>query len=116
MEESKDVRIEVFNLSTFQLFGFLQEIFDMLWHKTVSKKDFSFWNKTEFCVYWYIRWIWITAESMSKVELKDWKIEELKYSILQFCNFSILIIGERRLGHLVDALALGGDEGRDKLR
>ena len=24
--------------------------------------------------------------------------------------------GERRLGHLVDALALGGDEGRDKLR
>ena len=24
--------------------------------------------------------------------------------------------GERKLGRLVDALALGGDEGRDKLR
>ena len=26
------------------------------------------------------------------------------------------IIGESKLGRLVDALALGGDEGRDKLR
>ena len=26
------------------------------------------------------------------------------------------INGERKLGRLVDALALGGDEGRDKLR
>ena len=26
------------------------------------------------------------------------------------------IYGERKLGRLVDALALGGDEGRDKLR
>ena len=26
------------------------------------------------------------------------------------------IKGERKLGRLVDALALGGDEGRDKLR
>ena len=26
------------------------------------------------------------------------------------------VIGERKLGRLVDALALGGDEGRDKLR
>ena len=25
-------------------------------------------------------------------------------------------VGERKLGRLVDALALGGDEGRDKLR
>ena len=33
--------------------------------------------------------------------------------------FSIVmskVIGERKLGRLVDALALGGDEGRDKLR
>ena len=27
-----------------------------------------------------------------------------------------LRLGERKLGRLVDALALGGDEGRDKLR
>ena len=26
------------------------------------------------------------------------------------------IYGERKLGRLADALALGGDEGRDKLR
>ena len=26
------------------------------------------------------------------------------------------LYGERKLGRLVDALALGGDEGRDKLR
>ena len=26
------------------------------------------------------------------------------------------MIGESKLGRLVDALALGGDEGRDKLR
>ena len=26
------------------------------------------------------------------------------------------VIGESKLGRLVDALALGGDEGRDKLR
>ena len=26
------------------------------------------------------------------------------------------VYGERKLGRLVDALALGGDEGRDKLR
>ena len=26
------------------------------------------------------------------------------------------ILGESKLGRLVDALALGGDEGRDKLR
>ena len=29
---------------------------------------------------------------------------------------SIRLIGESKLGRLADALALGGDEGRDKLR
>ena len=61
-----------------------------------------------------------TAESMSYKELKNYRIEELKTSIFQSFNFSILLIGmsngERKLGRLVDALALGGDEGRDKLR
>ena len=28
----------------------------------------------------------------------------------------LYVFGERKLGRLVDALALGGDEGRDKLR
>ena len=28
----------------------------------------------------------------------------------------LMYIGESKLGRLVDALALGGDEGRDKLR
>ena len=31
-------------------------------------------------------------------------------------NKHLNVIGERKLGRLVDALALGGDEGRDKLR
>ena len=43
-------------------------------------------------------------------------MEELKTSIFQSFNFSVFIIGESKLGRLVDALALGGDEGRDKLR
>ena len=35
-----------------------------------------------------------------------------------FCIIYIMMQGngERKLGRLVDALALGGDEGRDKLR
>ena len=41
----------------------------------------------------------ITADSMS-------------YFLLAIAE----VIGERKLGRLVDALALGGDEGRDKLR
>ena len=41
----------------------------------------------------------ITADSMSYFSLATAKV-----------------IGERKLGRLVDALALGGDEGRDKLR
>ena len=45
---------------------------------------------------------------MSYRELKSLRFEEF--------NFSIFIIGESKLGRLVDALALGGDEGRDKLR
>ena len=38
---------------------------------------------------------------------------------LLIANFQLVIvigIGESKLGRLVDALALGGDEGRDKLR
>ena len=41
----------------------------------------------------------ITAESMSISSSVSWKEE-----------------GESKLGRLVDALALGGEEGRDKLR
>ena len=41
-----------------------------------------------------------TAESMSYV------------ACIRICD----MIGESKLGRLVDALALGGDEGRDKLR
>ena len=48
MEELENGRIEVFSLSSFQLSGFLQEIFDILWHKTVSNEDF----KLE---YWVLR-------------------------------------------------------------
>ena len=33
-----------------------------------------------------------------------------------FLPFYFQAIGESKLGRLVDALALGGDEGRDKLR
>ena len=58
----------------------------------------------------------ITAESMSNRELKNYGIEGLKTSIFQSFSFSIFLIGESKLGRLVDALALGGDEGRDKLR
>ena len=36
----------------------------------------------------------------------------MSYSSLYIGNVN----GERKLGRLVDALALGGDEGRDKLR
>ena len=62
-------------------------------HKTVSK-DFKlltecFYNNSQF-----------TAESMSYV------------ACILICD----MIGESKLGRLVDALALGGDEGRDKLR
>ena len=64
------------------------EIFDILTHKTVSK-DFKKSN-------WVDLNLKITAESMSDSQL--WEL------------------GESKLGRLVDALALGGDEGRDKLR
>ena len=37
-------------------------------------------------------------------------------SICRICFFSCGDVGESKLGRLVDALALGGDEGRDKLR
>ena len=43
-------------------------------------------------------------------------------SLVAAADFSLftvtcyLNIGESKLGRLVDALALGGDEGRDKLR
>ena len=36
---------------------------------------------------------------------------QAKFTLLRMKDY-----GERKLGRLVDALALGGDEGRDKLR
>ena len=72
------------------------EIFDILTHKTVSK-DFKL--KTE--LYDSIN-SQFTAESMSYAAC----------IIIVMCG----IKGESKLGRLVDALALGGDEGRDKLR
>ena len=72
------------------------EIFDILTHKTVSK-DFKL--KTE-CLYNNSQF---TAESMSIVACVFFFIYAM------YC-------GERKLGRPVDALALGGDEGRDKLR
>ena len=53
---------------------------------------------------------------MSDVGLKSYRIEELKSSIFQSLNFSILHYGESSKGRMADALAHGGDEGRDKLR
>ena len=73
-----------------------REIFDILTHKTVSK-DFKL--KTE--LYDSIN-SQFTAESMSYAAC----------IIIVMCG----IKGESKLGRLVDALALGGDEGRDKLR
>ena len=87
--------IHIFHLSSLTW----KEFFDILWHKTVSNVDFKLvkMKETEFCV---ISFTWtkisITAESMSDSHL--WEL------------------GESKLGRLVDALALGGDEGRDKLR
>ena len=72
------------------------EIFDILTHKTVSK-DFKL--KTE--LYDSIN-SQFTAESMSYAAC----------IIIAICG----IKGESKSGRLVDALALGGDEGRDKLR
>ena len=46
-------------------------------------------------------------------ELGNWRVEDFNFSVFQFFSFQI---GESKLGRLVDALALGGDEGRDKLR
>ena len=71
------------------------EIFDILTHKTVSKE---FKLLTE---------CFLTTLNL---QLKVWANEYL--AVRQ----SILFYGERKLGRLVDALALAGDEGRDKLR
>ena len=38
------------------------------------------------------------------------------FYIFSFLHFYIFQVSESKLGRLVDALALGGDEGRDKLR
>ena len=54
---------------------------------------------------------------MSYVGLESYGIEELKSSVFQFSIFfPILYIGESKKGRMADALAHGGDEGRDKLR
>ena len=47
---------------------------------------------------------------------ENWIVRELDTSVFQSLIFSIFHLGESKLGRLVDALALGGDEGRDKLR
>ena len=86
------------------------EIFDILTHKTVSK-DFKlltecFFDNSQF-----------TAESMSEKRIVRRRQSILfspqaKYLPRQRIRF----YGESKLGRQVDALALGGDEGRDKLR
>ena len=38
------------------------------------------------------------------------------FYIFSFLHFYIFQVGKSKLGRQVDALALGGDEGRDKLR
>ena len=43
-------------------------------------------------------------------------VAQALFCILSFLHFCIFHVGESKLGRLVDALALGGDEGRDKLR
>ena len=67
-----------------------EEIFDILTHKTVSKdfklKTECFNNNSQF-----------TAESMSYKELKNYRIEELKTSIFQSFNFSILLIWRKKV-------------------
>ena len=77
--------------------------FDILTHKTVSK-DFKL--KTELYISINSQF---TAESMSK----KWIVRRRQFAA---DRQSIQFYGERKLGRLVDALALGGDEGRDKLR
>ena len=47
--------------------------------------------------------------------MSEKRIVRRRQSILAFV-VSIHFLGESKLGRLVDALALGGDEGRDKLR
>ncbi len=49
----------------------------------------------------------ITAESMSDVD---------PFPACFSAQQGDSLYGERKLGRLADALALGGDEGRDKLR
>ena len=87
IKEWKNWSLQSFNFSIFQFFT---EIFDILTHKTVSK-DFKlltecFYNNSQF-----------TAESMSYKELKNYRIEELKTSIFQSFNFSILLIWRKKV-------------------
>ena len=57
-----------------------------------------------------------------KVKSEKWKVKdpEALHVRKQIVHCSLLLFtlkfGESKLGRLVDALALGGDEGRDKLR
>ena len=91
IKEWKNWSLQSFNFSIFQFFT---EIFDILTHKTVSK-DFKLLTEC-----------FLTTLNL---QLKVWARSSV---------FHIWVIynGERKLGRLVDALALGGDEGRDKLR
>ena len=88
IKEWKNWSLQSFNFSIFQFFT---EIFDILTHKTVSK-DFKL--KTE--LYDSIN-SQFTAESMSYKELKNYRIEELKTSIFQSFNFSILLIWRKKV-------------------
>ena len=50
-----------------------------------------------------------------KTVSKDFKLKTESYLNMN-SQITAESMSERRLGRLVDALALGGDEGRDKLR
>ena len=69
-------------------------IFDILTHKTVSK-DFKLYR--------------LRREKSLNLQLKVWATLRVHYVYVTY-------YGESKLGRQVDALALGGDEGRDKLR
>ena len=56
----------------------------------------------------------LTHKTVSK-DLK-FKTELYLFITSQFTAESMSYYGERKTGRLVDALAPGGDEGRDKLR
>ena len=93
IQNSKSVFNDILHSSFFTL-HFQIEIFDILTHETVE------WNSNKEKVLDFMRMNQDTAESMSCGE--PWK--------------RITAYQESRKGRMADALAHGGDEGRDKLR